>query len=104
MVDLVLACRVAVEAAEAAGALLLRGIDGDTAISAKGFKGDVVTSLDRTAESQIVQRIRDVFPEHRIFAEERGLLDGPDTNHLWLVDPLDGTQNLLIGLHMYMVG
>lgn len=102
--DIGLARRVAIEAAEAAGALLLEGVGGEVAVSAKGTRGDVVTRLDRTAENRIVERIRSAFPSHRIIAEESGVLEGTDRSRVWLVDPLDGTNNVVIGLHTYVVG
>jgi myo-inositol-1(or 4)-monophosphatase len=102
--DIRLAHRVAVEAAEAAGALLHEAVGDEIAITAKDGRGDVVTSLDLTAESCIVERIRRDFPSHRIIAEESGALDGPDEAHVWLVDPVDGSNNVAIGLHTYVVG
>jgi myo-inositol-1(or 4)-monophosphatase len=102
--DLDHAHRVAVEAAEAAGALLRDGARTDIEPCADKATGDIVTELDVAAERLITDRIRLAFPQHRIMAEEAGLLDGPDRAHVWLVDPLDGTNNLAIGLHTYVVG
>ncbi|MGH8880877.1 MAG: inositol monophosphatase family protein, partial [Stackebrandtia sp.] len=48
--------------------------------------------------------IRNAFPSHRIIAEESGLLDADDSSWAWLVDPLDGTNNVVIGLNTYVVG
>lgn len=104
MTDIDLARRVAIEAAEAAGALILEGIKGEIAVSYKGDLGDVTSTLDRTAEDYIVRRIRRDFPFHCIRAEEQGVLRGTDEAHVWHVDPLDGTNNVAIGLHTYVVG
>src|SRR5215472_704095 len=105
MMDIGLAHRVAVEAAEAAGGVLLQGTaNGEVAVHLKGSKGDVVTSLEPAAERCIVQRIRRAFPAHRIFAEEAGSLEGTDDRHVWVIDPLDGSNNVAIGLHAYVVG
>jgi myo-inositol-1(or 4)-monophosphatase len=110
MPDLERARRVAVDAAEAAGALLRRPRHG-TEMRVKDFTGDVVTDLDLAAEKVIIDRIQAVFPAHRIIAEESGLLDAPapltgsgSGACTWLVDPLDGTNNLAIGLSAYVVG
>ncbi len=108
--DLELARSVAIEAAEAAGLLLrTRMVDGfHTRV--KDTTGDVVTDLDRAAEEMIIGRIRAVFPAHRIIAEESGLLNpvaagnSSDGRCTWLVDPLDGTNNLAIRLQAYVVG
>jgi myo-inositol-1(or 4)-monophosphatase len=104
-VDVEHARSVAVAAAEAAGALFRNGSTTvDLDIRAKGTTGDVVTKLDLDAERLIIKRIRDVFPTHRIVAEESGLLGAKDSSWVWLVDPLDGTNNLIIGLNTYVVG
>jgi myo-inositol-1(or 4)-monophosphatase len=104
-VDIEYARSVAVAAAEAAGTLLRGGSTIiDLGIQAKGTTGDVVTKLDLAAERLIIERIRDAFPSHRIVAEESGLLGADDSPWVWLVDPLDGTNNLVIGLNTYVVG
>jgi myo-inositol-1(or 4)-monophosphatase len=105
--DLDLACKVAVAAARAAGALILDGAAGkveEVVVSAKGSGGDVVTSLEPSAESCIVHHIRSTFPSHCIATEESGPLDGADKHHTWVVDPLDGSNNVAIGLHAFVVG
>ncbi|MFF7973539.1 inositol monophosphatase family protein [Streptomyces sp. NPDC007905] len=96
--------RTAVAAAEEAGALLRsRFPDGFTA-RPKGQGGDVVTDLDLQAEQLVVGRIRERFPHDRILAEESGELQGDGGGRTWLVDPLDGSNNVVIGLPVYVVG
>lgn len=71
-----------------------------TALARIGFKGAVnpVTETDTSAEELIVARLRAAFPEYRILAEEGGgdewRAPGPP---IWLVDPLDGTNNFAHG-------
>ncbi|MGH4008403.1 MAG: inositol monophosphatase family protein [Pseudonocardiaceae bacterium] len=103
-VDLESARSVAVTAAEAAGAILREAATKDLGVRAKDASGDVVTDLDLAAERLIIKHIRDAFPGHRIIAEESGLLDADDSSWTWLVDPLDGTNNVVIGLSAYVVG
>ncbi|MFB4307638.1 inositol monophosphatase family protein [Actinomadura sp. GTD37] len=104
-VDLSEARGVAVDAAEAAGALLSAGVGGPLDARPKGSGGDVVTALDTAAEELIVGRLRAAYPGHRIIAEESGVLDGaPGEEMVWLVDPLDGTNNVAIGMPVYAVG
>ncbi|MGH3775573.1 MAG: inositol monophosphatase family protein [Pseudonocardiaceae bacterium] len=103
-VDLESARSVAVTAAEAAGALLREAATKDLGTRTKDASGDVVTDLDLAAERLIIGHIRDAFPSHRIIAEESGLLDADDSSWAWLVDPLDGTNNVVIGLSAYVVG
>ncbi|MFI9202296.1 inositol monophosphatase family protein [Streptomyces sp. NPDC053048] len=99
-------CRVAVAAAREAGTLLRSRFDDDYGVRAKGDGGDVVTDLDLMAERVVVRRIREHYPHDRILAEESGAV-GPaaaDTRRTWLVDPLDGSNNVVIGLPAYVVG
>ncbi|TMQ90808.1 inositol monophosphatase [Actinomadura soli] len=104
-VDLSAARRVAVAAAEAAGELLSAGVDGPLDVRVKGAGADVVTDLDTAAEELIVGVLRDAYPGHRIIAEESGVLEGePGEEMVWLVDPLDGTNNVAIGMPVYAVG
>jgi myo-inositol-1(or 4)-monophosphatase len=71
-----------------------------TALDHVGFKGAVnpVTETDTSAEELIVGRLRAAFPGHRILAEEGGgdewRTPGPP---VWLIDPLDGTNNFAHG-------
>lgn len=104
--DLAAARRFAVSVAEAAG-ILLRKRPHPVRARVKDETGDVVTDLDLASEKLITGRIRAEFPGHRIIAEEAGLLeaaDGSGGGFTWLVDPLDGTNNLAIGLSAYVVG
>lgn len=104
--DFTAECRTAVAAAEAAGALLRSRIPDGFAARPKGALGDVVTDLDLLAEDLVVDRIRADFPHDRVLAEEGGDLgaDGGGGGRTWLVDPLDGSNNVVIGLPVYVVG
>ncbi|MFI7503000.1 inositol monophosphatase family protein [Streptomyces sp. NPDC049687] len=98
-------CRTAVAAAEAAGALLRSRFPDGFAARPKGDRGDVVTDLDLLAERLVVDRIRADFPHDRILAEETGdAAPGDAGARTWLVDPLDGSNNVVIGLPVYVVG
>jgi myo-inositol-1(or 4)-monophosphatase len=95
--------KVAVEAAEEAGALLRAGFRQAHTVRSKGDGGDVVTDLDLAAEKVVLDRLRTHFPHERIVSEEAGLLDAHGSR-TWLVDPLDGSNNVAIGLTAYAVG
>ncbi|MEV1062094.1 inositol monophosphatase [Streptomyces sp. NPDC050263] len=103
--DFTAECRTAVAAAEAAGALLRSRFPDGFAARPKGDRGDVVTDLDLLAEALVVDRIRADFPHDRVLAEEAGDLGGDGGGgRTWLVDPLDGSNNVVIGLPVYVVG
>jgi myo-inositol-1(or 4)-monophosphatase len=101
--DLREAHRFAVDAARAAGKVLRAGMRGEVHARAKSATGDLVTDLDLAAERLIVDRIRARWPEHGVIAEEGGEYAADDA-WAWLVDPLDGTNNVAIGLPAYVVG
>jgi myo-inositol-1(or 4)-monophosphatase len=53
---------------------------------------NLVTDADVDAEKAVVAAIRSVFPDHEIIGEE-GSSGDPTAEHVWVVDPLDGTNN-----------
>ncbi len=97
------AAEIAVVAAIEAGRAIREGLAGSLSVWAKDASGDLVTDLDLRAEQIIVGHIRRAFPHHRILAEESGL-QGVDHSWCWVVDPLDGTNNIAIGLPVCTVG
>jgi myo-inositol-1(or 4)-monophosphatase len=103
MIDLSTARTVAIEAAEAAGNLVRDKLFRSLAIHEKGLDGDVVTDLDLAAEKTIIRIIRAQFPEHRIISEEIGKIGG-DGTWTWLIDPVDGTNNVVVGLPVLSIG
>jgi len=60
-----------------------------------GFMG-LATKIDIEAERIIKQIIKKRFPEHSILGEESGQTKRK-SNYLWIIDPLDGTHNYLMG-------
>jgi myo-inositol-1(or 4)-monophosphatase len=72
----------------------------DFELRPKGAAGDVVSSADIESERLIVAEIHHAFPEHRIVSEEGGGVDAA-SEWTWLVDPLDGTNNVALGLPLY---
>ncbi len=87
--------------ARQAGKILYNGYEKDHQVSYKGAI-DLVTEIDFQSEAFIIGEVQRLFPEHRILAEESGTLDGDD-EHLWLIDPLDGTVNYAHGVPMFCV-
>ncbi len=85
---------VAWEAANAAGAIIRENWQHPKTIDYKGAI-DLVTSVDRECERQIVDVIRRNFPDHSILAEEETDVDGAQNHYRWIIDPLDGTTNFV---------
>jgi myo-inositol-1(or 4)-monophosphatase len=60
-------------------------------------KRDVQLYTDVASEQVIIDFIKSHYPSHSIFAEENGQSLG-DADHLWVVDPLDGTNNYVLSI------
>ena len=66
-------------------------------------KNNLVTEADFECEEAIILVIRKKYPSHSILAEERH--KGADllSKHLWIIDPLDGTNNYAHGIPHFCV-
>jgi len=63
---------------------------------------DFVTEVDKAAEEAIIETLNEAYPNHGFLAEESGeLLNNSD--HIWIIDPLDGTTNFIHGFPQYAV-
>ncbi|MBC8128708.1 MAG: inositol monophosphatase [Rhizobiaceae bacterium] len=71
-------------------------------VSMKG-PADFVSNADRKAEEIVFQELSRVRPDWGFLMEERGAIEGKDTQHRWIVDPLDGTTNFLHGIPIFAV-
>jgi myo-inositol-1(or 4)-monophosphatase len=77
--------------AREAGAILRAGYNKEHQVNYKGVI-DLVTEVDHQSEAFLLGELRGKYPDHHIFAEESGIIQGSD-QHVWYVDPLDGTVN-----------
>jgi myo-inositol-1(or 4)-monophosphatase len=77
--------------AREAGAILRAGYNKEHQVDYKGVI-DLVTEVDHQSEAFLLGEIRKKFSHHHIFAEESGIIQGDD-EHIWFVDPIDGTVN-----------
>jgi myo-inositol-1(or 4)-monophosphatase len=93
--------QVGIEAARVAGAYLLDHFGKEQNIHIKGDR-DLVTDVDRQAQSLIVDLIDTHFPEHGIIAEEASPRR-PQAEYLWIIDPLDGTHNYIRNVAIFGV-
>jgi myo-inositol-1(or 4)-monophosphatase len=86
---------LAVAAAEAAGRVITtaRATGRQAPAELKG-RGDWVTAVDREAEAAAASILEMATPEIPLLAEERG---GTRSDRFWVVDPLDGTTNFVLG-------
>lgn len=85
----------AIQAAEAAATICRAGFGRDLAVTTKKDKTPV-TQVDVDCEQAIREIILDRFPDHDFFGEESGRT-GEGGEHVWLVDPIDGTKSFIRG-------
>lgn len=93
------ACAVAT--AREAGGLLRDGFQRPMQV-AKKSRRELVTEMDRASEDSIVRAIRRSFPDDVIVAEESPPPAGR-SRRVWIVDPLDGTNNYAHGYPFFAV-
>ncbi len=77
--------------AREAGAILRAGYNKEHQVNFKGVI-DLVTEVDHQSEAFLLGEVQRNYPDHHIFAEESGIIQGSD-QHIWYIDPLDGTVN-----------
>jgi len=95
--------RIAVDAARAAGTLLLpRFRSPASGVGSKSSATDMVSEADRASEALIRERLRAVRPDDAIVGEE-GIPEEGSSGLRWVVDPLDGTVNFLFGIPHWCV-
>jgi myo-inositol-1(or 4)-monophosphatase len=91
----------AIEIAREAGIFLKDKLHSGHTIN---YKGDInlVTEVDKISEEMITSKIKALFPDHDILAEEfTDINSGSDFR--WIIDPLDGTTNYIHGFPFFCV-
>ncbi|MGP6138789.1 inositol monophosphatase family protein [Jeotgalibaca sp. A127] len=68
--------------------------DTSIKIEEKSAPSDLVTEMDRFIEAFYVNKIRENFPDHKIYGEEGTYDEINDlSGFIWIIDPIDGTLN-----------
>jgi myo-inositol-1(or 4)-monophosphatase len=93
--------RIAVDLAEGAADVVRQSRDRDV-IAAKSSATDLVTEVDRRTEAWLVAEIGRRRPGDAVLGEEDGSHRG-STAVRWVIDPIDGTVNFVLGLPQYAV-
>jgi myo-inositol-1(or 4)-monophosphatase len=103
-IDVSQATKVAVKAAKEAGNILRTYwkciYQGANSSYQERYKSDtsIQTTADLEAEQAILQHINTAFPHHSIDTEERGYIPSSGSDYVWIIDPLDGTENFIQGI------
>lgn len=93
-----------IEAVRKAGRHLARDFGEVQAlqISKKG-PGDFVSAADLKTEQNLFELLTKARPGYGFLGEERGLIEGTDKTHTWIVDPIDGTTNFIHGMPHFAI-
>jgi len=92
----------AVQFATEAGAMLIEYFGTDLDIEYKSQdRRDPVTKADKDIEQHIRKGILEAFPDHGIVGEEFDNTDDDSAEYVWIIDPLDGTNNFVNGLPVF---
>jgi myo-inositol-1(or 4)-monophosphatase len=96
--------QVMIDAARKAAKGLVRdfGELAELQVSKKGT-ADYVSAADTKAEQVLVDALSKSRPGYGFLAEERGLVEGTDKTHVFIIDPLDGTTNFLHAIPYFAV-
>jgi myo-inositol-1(or 4)-monophosphatase len=90
-----------IEIAQHSGEILRTGFGQKHQVEFKG-EIDLVTEIDHQSEEYILGEIAKRFPDHMVLSEESGERAG-SVDHLWYIDPLDGTLNYAHGFPLFCV-
>jgi len=86
----------AVDIVRAAGQLILELEQRDFAVAAKS-KDNYVTEIDLAVERYVVGRLRDLTSDFVLLTEEGYSAADDFSRPIWILDPVDGTTNLMRG-------
>jgi len=95
----------AVAAAQAAGTLILEAAADRSTLDVRAKRpNDFVTQVDTACERAIARTLLAAFPSHAVRGEESAAGYGDaSADHVWIVDPLDGTNNFIHGFPWFAV-
>lgn len=89
------------KAARNAGEILEKDFHKLNGVKAKDAH-DLVSDADVKSEKEIISVIKSNFPWHTIIAEESGE-QNKKSEYEWIIDPLDGTANFIMGIPYFSV-
>ncbi len=72
---------------------------GGVSAERKSSRRDVVTEYDKKVQELLMKRLSDALPEARFFCEENMQRDDLNCEHLFIIDPIDGTMNFVHGFN-----
>jgi|TARA_B100000315_G_scaffold142668_1_gene131705 myo-inositol-1(or 4)-monophosphatase len=95
---------IALRAAREAEQLISRAIDRPDLVKiTEKSPQHYVTNVDLQAEEIIIETLKANYPLHSFLGEESGLQQGSDEECLWIIDPLDGSNNFVHGIPHFAI-
>lgn len=95
--------RLAIDLATGAAEVVRAARGNPLAVSSKSTTTDLVTAADRESERWLIEQIARRRPEDSVLAEEGGEQGTAGGGVRWVLDPIDGTVNFVLGLPQYAV-
>ena len=83
------------ELVKKAGQYILDHMQEDLRVETKSSPTDLVTRLDKEVQDLLVSEILSRYPEDKICAEEGCLRASVKEGAVWVIDPIDGTNNFV---------
>ena len=95
---------IMIKTAEKASKVLIRdfGELENLQVSKKGPK-DFVTNSDKKVEKIILQELEKSKKNFSFLSEENGKIENQDKENIWIIDPIDGTNNFLHGIPHFSI-
>ncbi|MBK2124059.1 inositol monophosphatase family protein [Fangia hongkongensis] len=95
---------VAIKAARQAGRMILKASENLSSIEVhEKAKNNYVTNVDLEVEKHILSVLQKAFPDQYYITEESGSFGNEESDHTWIIDPIDGTNNFIHGLPHHCV-
>ena len=76
--------------------------DGEMTVESKG-PNDFLTSVDLAVNDSLCAALPKLLPGSPVVSEENPAASAVDDSPRWIIDPIDGTNNLVYGLPFYAV-
>ena len=92
----------AIRAARAGGRVALDLLGQPQDLGWKGMRDPQIGSA-LAVQRAVLDEIHHDFPDHAVLAEESAERPHPDSDPLWIVDPIDGSLNYLQGLPLFTI-
>ena len=95
---------IMIKACEKASKILIRdfGEIEKLQVSKKG-PHDFVTKTDRSVEKILIDELSKAKKNYSFLSEEVGEINNKDKENIWIIDPIDGTNNFLHGIPHFAI-